>query len=111
MDDLWRHERIMSFIPPQKVIPRARRRSKAPIEDYNHIRQARITKKLIDQGGLVQAGGHGQLNGICTHWELWGVCPRRHDADGALRSGTLHGALYLGMEQDLGTLEPANWPT
>ena len=24
----------------------------------------------------------------------------------ALRSGTLHGALYLGMEQDLGTLEP-----
>ena len=48
---MWRHERIMSFIPPQKVIPRARRRSKAPIEDYNHIRQARITKNsLIKEG-------------------------------------------------------------
>ncbi len=106
MDDLWRHERIMSFIPPQKVIPRARRRSKAPIEDYNHIRQARITKKLIDQGGLVQAGGHGQLNGICTHWELWSFVQGGMTPMEALRSGTLHGALYLGMEQDLGTLEP-----
>ncbi|MBT5477804.1 MAG: amidohydrolase family protein [Verrucomicrobia bacterium] len=105
VDEVWRNDRVMAFNPPHKVIPRARRRTTAPIEDYNHIRQARITKKLIDQGGLVQAGGHGQLNGICTHWELWSFVQGGMTPFEALRSGTLHGAKYLGMDHDLGTIE------
>jgi len=105
VDDVWRNDRVMTFNPPQKVIPRARRRTTAPIEDYNHIRQARITKRLIDQGGLVQAGGHGQLNGICTHWEMWSFVQGGMTPYEALRSGTLHGAKYLGLDKDLGTIE------
>lgn len=106
VDEVWRNERVMAFNPPQKVIPRARRRTTAPEEDYNHIRQARITKRLIDNGGWVQAGGHGQLNGICTHWELWSFVQGGMSPLEALRSGTLHGARYLGLDNDLGTIEP-----
>jgi len=105
VDDVWRNDRVMTFNPPHKVIPRARRRTTAPIEDYNHIRQARITKRLIDNGGLVQAGGHGQLNGICTHWEMWSFVQGGMTPLEALRSGTLHGAQYLGLDKDLGTIE------
>ena len=105
VDDVWRNERVMTFNPPHKVIPRARRRTTAPIEDYNHIRQARITKRLIDNGGLVQAGGHGQLNGICTHWEMWSFVQGGMTPLEALRSGTIHGAQYLGLDRDLGTIE------
>jgi Tol biopolymer transport system component/imidazolonepropionase-like amidohydrolase len=105
VDEVWRNDRVMAFNPPHKVIPRARRRTTAPIEDYNHIRQARITKRLIDNGGLVQAGGHGQLNGICTHWEMWSFVQGGMTPLEALRSGTLHGALYLGLDKDLGTIE------
>ncbi len=105
VDDLWRHPRLQSFIPPHRLNPRSRRRNKAPLEDYNHIRVAEITKQLVDDGGLVQAGGHGQLNGICTHWELWSFVQGGMTPMQSLRSGTLHGAKYLGLDGDIGSLE------
>ena len=105
VDDLWLHPRLQSFIPPHVLVPRSRRRGKAPREDYNHIRVAEIAQRVVAEGGLVQAGGHGQLNGICTHWEMWsfvqgGMTPRQE-----LRCGTLNGARYLGLDRDLGSLE------
>ena len=104
-DDLWKHERLKAVIPPHILNPRSRRRDKSPLEDYNHIRVAEIAKQVVDDGGLVQAGGHGQLNGICTHWEMWsfvqgGMTPRQ-----ALECGTLNGAKYIGLDQDIGSLE------
>ena len=105
IDDLWLHPRLQKFIPPHRLNPRSKRRPKAPLEDYNHIRVAEITKQIVDDGGLVQAGGHGQLNGICTHWELWSFVQGGMTPVEALRSGTLHGARYLGLDSDIGSLE------
>lgn len=103
--EVWRNERVTNFIPMHIVEPRARRRTTAPDEDYNHIRQAALAKQIYDIGETVHAGGHGQLPGICTHWEMWmfeqgGMTPME-----ALRSGTMHGARYLGLDKDIGSLE------
>ena len=106
IDDLWRHERITSFIPPHILHPRARRRLKAPLEDFNHIKAATIAKALVDAGEIVQAGGHGQLNGLCTHWEMWSFVQGGMTPEEALRCGTLYGAQYLGLDTDLGSIEP-----
>ena len=105
IDDLWLHPRLKSFIPPDVLNPRSRRRQKSPDEDYNHMRVAEIAKQLVDQGGLVQAGGHGQLNGICTHWEMWSFVQGGMTPLEALTCGTLHGAKYLGLDGDLGSVE------
>ena len=105
VDDLWLHPRLQNFIPPHVLNPRSRRRNKSPLEDYNHIRVAEIAKQRVDDGGLVQAGGHGQLNGICTHWELWSFVQGGMSPMQSLRSGTLHGARYLGLDGDIGSLE------
>lgn len=105
IDDLWLHPRLKSFIPPDVLNPRSRRRQKSPDEDYNHMRVAKIAKQLVDQGGLVQAGGHGQLNGICTHWEMWSFVQGGMTPLEALTCGTLHGAKYLGLDGDLGSVE------
>lgn len=104
-DDLWLHPRLQTFIPPHVLNPRSRRRNKSPKEDYNHIRVAEIAKQVVDDGGLVQAGGHGQLSGICTHWEMWSFVQGGMTPMEALRSGTLHGAKYLGLDGDLGSIE------
>ncbi len=85
--DLWEHPRLNRFLPRTLLHPRSRRREKAPLEDYNHIRVAEIAKQVVEEGGMVQTGGHGQLNGIDTHWEMWsfvlgGMSPRiRSDAE------------------------------
>ncbi|MCG8648811.1 MAG: amidohydrolase family protein [Pirellulales bacterium] len=105
VDDLWLHPRLKTFIPPHVLNPRARRRDKSPREDYNHIRVAEIAKQVVEDGGWVQAGGHGQLNGICTHWELWSFVQGGMTPMQALRCGTLHGAKYLGLDGDLGSIE------
>ena len=105
IEDLWRHPRLQTFIPPHVLNPRSRRRQKSPDEDYNHMVVAEITKQIVDQGGLVQAGGHGQLNGVCTHWEMWSFVQGGMTAAEALLCGTLNGAKYLGLDADLGSLE------
>ncbi len=105
VDDLWEHPRLKKFLPPYILNPRSRRRNKSPLEDYNHIRVAEIAKQVVDDGGMVQLGGHGQLNGICTHWELWSFVQGGMTPMQALTSGTLHGAKYLGLDKDLGSLE------
>lgn len=104
-DDLWKHERLQTFIPPHILNPRSRRREKNPPEDYNHIRVAEIAKQVVDAGGLVQAGGHGQLNGICTHWEMWSFVQGGMTPLQALKCGTLNGAKYVGLDRDLGSIE------
>lgn len=106
VDDLWRHPRLNRFVPSYVLHPRARRRQKAPLEDYNHIQVAGIARDVVRQGGLVQAGGHGQLSGICTHWELWSFVQGGMTPMEALQCGTIHGAKYLGLDRDLGSLEP-----
>ena len=105
IDDLWLHPRLTHFIPPTKLNPRSRRRIKAPLEDYNHMKVAGIAKGLVDRGEIAQAGGHGQLNGICTHWEMWSMVQGGMSPFEALRCGTLFGAKYLGMEAEIGSIE------
>ncbi|MAI33003.1 MAG: amidohydrolase [Rhodopirellula sp.] len=105
IDDLWLHPRLQTFIPPHVLNPRARRRQKSPDEDYNHMKVAEIARQVVEQGGLVQAGGHGQLNGICTHWEMWSFVQGGMTPMQALVCGTLNGAKYLGLDGDLGSIE------
>ena len=106
VDDLWLHTRLKTFIPPHVLNPRARRRQKSPEEDFNHMRVAEIARDVVRQGGLVQAGGHGQLPGLCTHWEMWSFVQGGMTPMEALRCGTIHGAMYLGLDEDLGSIEP-----
>ncbi len=104
-DDLWAHPRLNAFIPPHILQPRSRRPVKAHEDDYNHKNVATIAHDSFAQGGLVQAGGHGQLNGICTHWEIWSFVQGGMTPEEALVCGTLNGAKYLGLDGDIGSLE------
>ena len=103
---LWENERLLAFAPRSMIDAASRRREIAPDEEYNHDDVARFGKSLVDAGGFVQIGGHGQREGLAAHWEIWmleqgGMTPYE-----ALRSATLHGARYLGMDGDIGSLAP-----
>jgi imidazolonepropionase-like amidohydrolase len=52
----------------------------------------------------VQLGAHGQLQGLGAHWELWMLQQGGMTNFEALRAATLHGAEYLGLDRDLGSL-------
>lgn len=103
--NVWEHERLLEFVPIEVIDSRSRRRLMAPDGDFNHVSISKGAAELVRRGGSVQIGAHGQLQGLAPHWEIWmlgqgGMTPMQ-----ALRSATLSGAKYLGLDGDLGSLE------
>ncbi len=104
--DVWANERLLTFNPPLGIEARSRRRMQVPDEEWNHVRTAAHTNQLFQAGVSVQLGAHGQRNGLDAHWELWNFGLGGMSNHDALRVATLQGAWYLGMDGDLGSLEP-----
>lgn len=104
--DVWAHPRLSTFVPREILDPASRRRTMAPESEYNHFDTAAHTKALYDAGVSVQLGAHGQREGLAAHWELWMFVQGGMTPHESLRAGTLYGARYLGMDGDIGSLEP-----
>jgi imidazolonepropionase-like amidohydrolase len=104
--DVWKNARLARFTPPEVLIPRTRRREMAADDDYYYVETSRTAKALLDRGVSVQVGGHGQLQGLGTHWEMWSLAQGGMTPHEVLRAGTIAGAKYLGLDRDLGSIEP-----
>jgi imidazolonepropionase-like amidohydrolase len=104
--DVWDNQRLLTFVPREQVDPLARRPFQAPAEEYNHFRIAAGAAALADHGVRVNVGAHGQREGLGAHWEIWMLVQGGASEMEALRSATWNGARYLGMDADLGSIEP-----
>jgi imidazolonepropionase-like amidohydrolase len=103
--NVWENEQLLRFMPREVVDARSRRRTMAGEDDFNHVLIAKGAKQVVDAGGSVQLGAHGQLQGLGAHWELWmlqqgGLSPME-----SLRAATVDGARYLGLDAEIGSLE------
>ncbi|HEX9669516.1 MAG TPA: amidohydrolase family protein, partial [Thermoanaerobaculia bacterium] len=104
--NVWEDPRLSKFVPREILDERSRRRRIAPQEEWGHFNNARVAAELAEEGVKVNVGAHGQREGLGAHWEIWmlgqgGMTPLE-----ALRAATLTGAQYLGMDKDIGSLEP-----
>jgi Tol biopolymer transport system component/imidazolonepropionase-like amidohydrolase len=103
--NVWENDRLLTFTPREVVDARSRRRLMAPENDFNHVLIGKGAKQVLDAGGMVQLGAHGQLQGLGAHWELWMLQQGGMSNLEALRSATINGAKYLGLDGELGSLE------
>jgi hypothetical protein len=74
-------------------------------DQFVHPLHAEQLKKIVDAGGRIGLGSHGEVQGIGVHWELWMMASggmKNHDA---LRMATLHSADAIGLARDVGSLE------
>jgi predicted amidohydrolase YtcJ len=105
-NDLWKDTRLKRFVPPQVTETNRIRSVMADDEDWHHIDVARSAKDVMLAGGRVCLGGHGQMQGLGPHWELQAFVQGGMTPLQALRVGTLYPAQTLGLDGDLGSLEP-----
>jgi hypothetical protein len=103
--NVWENERLMTFTPRDVIVPRARRRQMASVDDYNHILISKGAKQLLDAGTLVNSGAHGQIHGIGMHWEMWMMQQGGMTNMESLATGTINPARSLGLDKDLGSIE------
>jgi imidazolonepropionase-like amidohydrolase len=77
----------------------------APESDYKDDDSAAAAKVLMEAGVVVNTGGHGQREGLATHWEMWSFVRGGMSPMQALSAATINPANYMGMAADLGSLE------
>jgi hypothetical protein len=63
-------------------------------------------RNFIRAGGHIGIGSHGDVQGIGFHWELWDLARAGVPVMDLLRAGTIWGAEGLGIDGDVGTIEP-----
>ena len=75
--------------------------------DWHHLERRRLRARSVTAGGrVVNLGGHGQMQGLGPHWEMWTFVQAGMTPLEALRVATLNPAKTLGLDRDLGSLEP-----
>lgn len=103
--EVWKNDRLLNYVPPSIVDSRSRRRNTSEYGDYGHIEVSKYVKMLSDGGTKINLGSHGQLQGLGAHWEMWMLAQGGMSPMQVLRSATINGAAYLGMDKEIGSLE------
>ncbi|MBT8218790.1 MAG: amidohydrolase family protein, partial [Bacteroidia bacterium] len=98
--------KLNHFTPKAELDAKTRRRPGWFMEEEHvFMKHAESCRKIVEAGGIVGVGSHGQLQGLGYQWELWAVASggmKNHDA---LRTATILGATAIGLEKQLGSLE------
>ena len=104
--DIHDNAKVKRFMPHDEIDQRAERRPWFRENQYVFPRIAAAANEIVKAGGHVGLGGHGQMDGLGDHWELWAMAAGGMKPLDVLRVATIHGANAIGMEQDLGSVEP-----
>jgi imidazolonepropionase-like amidohydrolase len=96
----------------RRFVPHAR--LDAEIRDHNRwfmphevpTWYAEPVRDLVRAGGKVGMGSHGQLQGLGAHWEIWAMASAGLTPLEAIRTATATAAETMGMQDDLGSIEP-----
>lgn len=103
--DVWKHPLLSKYVPSNILEPVSVRRTKAPLEDYNHFNNARVATELQNDGVDVLLGAHGQREGLAAHWEMWMFAQGGMSPWNVIKASTIDGAKYIGMDKELGSIK------
>jgi imidazolonepropionase-like amidohydrolase len=104
--DILADPKLARFTPFSELERRGLRRPQWFREsEYSFTLFAEQARKVIAAGGRVGLGGHGQLQGLGVHWELWTIASGGMTPMDALRVGTIFGAEAIGLQASLGSVE------
>lgn len=96
--------KLRRFTPHAELESR-RRGQTLPDDEYIFLNAARDATAILRAGAPVLSGGHGNRQGLGTHWEMWAMALGGMTPLEALATATSDAARGLGAWEDLGSLE------
>ncbi len=104
--DVLKNTKLARYIPRELINGMMRRRPQwfAP-EEYNYGGIAKGVADVVKAGGRAGIGGHGQMQGLGVHWEIWAIQAGGLSNHDTLRVATIFGAEAIGLDADVGSIE------
>ena len=104
--DILADKKLTHFTPFSELERRGLRRPQwFRDSEYSYTLFAEQAKKVVEAGGRVGLGGHGQLQGLGVHWEMWSIASGGMKPMDVLRVATIFGAEAIGLQASLGSIE------
>jgi Tol biopolymer transport system component len=100
--------KVQHFFAYEELAQKTRRVGEGWFMPEEHVfpKHAKNMKGLVEAGGLVGIGSHGEFQGLGYHWEMWAMGSGGMRPLDVLRTATIFGATGLGLDKDLGSIEP-----
>jgi len=103
--DVHGNKKLNHFFPHDILDLQTRRVPWFHESEFSYKEYAKTFKNIVNAGGKIGVGSHGEMQGICYHWELWNIQSGGMSEMDALRCATIIGSEAIGFSNDLGSIE------
>lgn len=105
-EEIHDNEKLRHFYPNNRLDELTQRRPGwVRDEEFAIEEAAEAAGQIQREGGLLGVGGHGELQGLGYHWEMWAYSMGGMSQAEVLRAATIDGAHIIGAPDDLGSIE------
>ena len=99
------NKKLHRFMPSNLISQRIARSNRVEPEQHIFPQVARGAKEILNAGGNVGLGGHGEMQGLQVHWEMWALAAGGMSNLDVLRVATLESAKAIGLDSEIGSLK------
>ncbi len=104
-DNAYADPRLQRFTFQPDLARRTREAVWVPEDEWIFKGVSGAAANIVKHGGLVGVGAHHEVQGLGTPWELMLMAQGGMPLHDVLRVGTIFGAISIGLDRDVGSVE------